>query len=320
MTKSIALAFSICAALFTTTVVSAQPAALDGKVIPIWPGAAPGSEGWTQKEIEYRNDRGGKAMVRNVTTPTLTAFLPDPKTATGAAVVICPGGGFRFLSWQSEGTEVAEWLRARGMAAFVLKYRLKETPADPEEFKKEIDAFLGRNTARKDRPATERARAEDRRKVAEFGIADGRQAMKVVRAHAADFGIKPDRIGIMGFSAGGMVTMGVVRDHDAESKPNFAAPIYADPLSGGNVAADAPPLFILCASDDFFAAGSVRLYSEWKEAGAPVELHLYEKGGHGFGMTPRGNPVDTWIERLGDWFLSRGLINSDGKPAPANSG
>jgi len=84
------------------------------KVIPVWPDGAPGSEGWTQKEVQYRNEWDHKAMVRNVTTPALTAFLPDPSAATGAAIVICPGGGFRFLSWQSEGTEVAEWLRARG--------------------------------------------------------------------------------------------------------------------------------------------------------------------------------------------------------------
>ena len=183
-------------------------------------------------------------MVRNVTTPTLTAFLPEPATATGAAVVICPGGGFRFLSWQSEGTEVAEWLQKRGVAAFVLRYRVKETPASEEEFRKEMAAFLG-GLARRGRSAvgdaaegeapkgqgtpgeaSRPAIQEEMRKVGALGIADGRQAVKVVRQHAAEWGIKPDRIGIMGFSAGGMVTMGVAMDHDAESRPDFAAPIY----------------------------------------------------------------------------------------------
>lgn len=305
-----------------------------GKIIPVWPGPAPGSEGWTQKEVEYRNDWDQKTMVRNVTAPTLTAFLPDPSIATGAAVVICPGGGFRFLSWQSEGTEVAEWLRARGVAAFVLRYRLAETAASEDEFRKEMAAFFGRLAKRTEADASRRqapqepekssdpgrrAVPDDMRKIAALGVADGRQAIKVVRRHAAEWGIKSDRVGIMGFSAGGMVTMGVVMDHDEESQPNFAAPIYGGGTGGAKVAADAPPLFILCASDDrLAAAGSARLYAEWKAAGRPVELHVYEKGGHGFGMNRKGLPVDHWIERYGDWLAQRGLIKLDAS-SPAHS-
>ncbi|HJT77380.1 MAG TPA: alpha/beta hydrolase domain-containing protein, partial [Gemmataceae bacterium] len=292
------------------------------KVIPIWPDRAPGSEDWMQKELEYRNDWDKKTMVRNVTTPTLTAFLPDPSLATGAAVVICPGGGFRFLSWQSEGTEVAQWLQARGVAAFVLKYRLMKTAASEEEFRKEMAAFFVSLANRRDRPSADNAPKreatkdqekpseasrrdipEDMRRIGAFAIADGKQAIKVVRRHAAEWGIKPDRVGIMGFSAGGMVTMDVVMDSDKESRPDFAAPIYGGGGTGGaKIPADAPPLFILCASDDFLADGSARLYAEWKGAGRPVELHIYEKGGHGFGMTPKGLPVDRWIERYGDWL------------------
>jgi acetyl esterase/lipase len=301
------------------------------KVIPVWPGVAPGSEGWKQKEVEYRNEWDHKAMVRNVTAPTLTAFLPDPSAATGAAVVICPGGGFRFLSWQSEGTEVAQWLRARGVAAFVLKYRVMETAASEEAFRKEMAAFFGRLANRKERTVADdaskpdapkgqgkpgeagpRAIPEDMRKIGALAIADGKQAIKVVRQHATKWGIKPDRIGIMGFSAGGMVTMGVVMEHDADSRPDFAAPIYGGGTGGAKVPDDAPPLFILCASDDrLAAAGSARLYAEWKAAGRSAELHIYEKGGHGFGMTPRGLPVDRWIERYGDWLGQRGLIKAD---------
>jgi acetyl esterase/lipase/type 1 glutamine amidotransferase len=295
------------------------------KVIPVWPDRAPGSEGWTHKEVEYRNEWDRKAMVRNVTTPTLTAFLPDSAVATGAAVVVCPGGGFRFLSWQSEGTEVAEWLQQRGVAAFVLRYRVLETPASDEDFRKEMAAFFRGMADRRERPAAGEAEKreapkdqvrpaipESMRKAAALGIADGRQAIKVVRQHATEWGIKPDRIGIMGFSAGGMVTMGVAMDHDAESRPDFAAPIYGGGTNGAKVPDDAPPLFILCASDDrLAAAGSARLYSEWKAANRPVELHIYEKGGHGFGMTPRGLPVDRWIERFGDWLGQRGLIKGE---------
>jgi putative heme-binding domain-containing protein len=307
-------------------------------VIPVWPDRAPGSESWTQKELEYRNDWDHKPMVRNVTTPTLTAFLPEPSTATGAAVVVCPGGGFRFLSWESEGTAVAEWLRARGVAAFVLKYRLVETAASEEEFRKEMAAFFARIASRRDRPAaavapgeaapkdhsnpgeaSRRAIPDDMRTIAALASDDGRQAIKVVRQRAAEWGIKPDRIGIMGFSAGGIVTMDVVMKHDADSRPDFAAPIYGGGTGGARVPDDAPPLFVLCASDDFLAAsGSARLYSEWKAAGRPIELHIYEKGGHGFGMTPKGLPVDHWIERFGDWLAQRGLIKRSGPSETAN--
>jgi acetyl esterase/lipase len=303
---------------------AAAPGAAPGvTVIPVWPGAAPGSEDWKQKEVEYKSDWDRKRMVRNVTAPTLTAFLPDPAVATGAAVVICPGGGFRFLSWQSEGTEVAEWLRARGVAAFVLKYRVVETPASEEDFRKEMTAFFRGLVNRRDGPAdapgkrgegSRPAIPESMRKISQLAIADGRQALKVVRRRAAEWGIKPDRVGIMGFSAGGMVTMGVVLDSDKDSRPDFAAPIYGGGTGGASVPEGAPPLFILCAADDrLAAAGSARLYAEWRTAGRPAELHIYEKGGHGFGMTPRGLPVDRWIERYGDWLAQRGLIKTDTK-------
>ena len=133
--------------------------------------------------------------------------------------------------------------------------------------------------------------------------------MKVVRQRASEWGIAPDRIGILGFSAGGMVTMGVVMQSDGESRPNFAAPIYGGSTGGAAVPANAPPLFILCADDDaLMAAGSARLYSEWKAAKKSAELHIYSKGGHGFGMNRRGLPVDNWIERFGDWLGTQGLL------------
>ncbi|WP_422929274.1 alpha/beta hydrolase [Singulisphaera sp. PoT] len=290
-------------------------------VIPVWPGDAPGSEGWTQKELEYRNEWDKKAMVRNVVRPTLTAYLPDPAKATGAAVIVCPGGGFKFLSWQSEGTEVAEWLRDRGVAAFVLRYRLNETPAGEDEFRKEMVAFMGRIAALGERRAAAASSSrpgeaprppelpEEMKKIAPLAMADGKQAIKVVRQHADEWGIKKDRVGIIGFSAGGMVTMMTALGKEPETRPDFAAPIYGGDTGGNPAPADAPPLFILCASDDdLAAAGSLRVYEAWKAAKRPAELHLYEKGGHGFGMNKRGLPVDRWIERYGDWLSQRGLI------------
>lgn len=277
------------------------------QVIPVWPGVAPGSENWTQKEETTTLPplAAGGPLVRNVTQPTLTAFLPSAPAANRTAVIVCPGGGFHFLSWDSEGTEVARWLSARGIAAFVLKYRVVDTGPTAEDFRKSLAAMFGSVGKGDTLP-------ESMRKVLPLAIADGQQAMRVVRQHASEWGIAPDRIGIMGFSAGGAVTMGVVIDHDAGSRPNFAAPIYGAGLAeGAAVPAEATPLFILCASDDpIAAAGSVATYSKWKAAAYSVELHMYAKGGHGFGMNKQGLPADHWIERFGDWLEEQGLLGA----------
>ncbi|MFO0883448.1 MAG: alpha/beta hydrolase [Pirellulales bacterium] len=279
-----------------------------GKPIPIWPGVAPGSENSTQKEVESRG--GAETTYRNVTVPTLTAFLPEPSVATGTAVVICPGGGFRFLSWDNEGTKVAEWLRKRGVAAFVLKYRLKETPAAEDAYAKEMAAFLLTLLQFKDRDLTSnaaKALEKDMREYGAAGCADGRQAIKVVRQRAKEWGLKSDRIGIMGFSAGGIVTRAAATEYDADCRPDFAAHIYAPVFGDVKVPKDAPPLFILCAADDQLTeASSARLYGAWRAAGRPAELHVYEKGGHGFGMSRKGLPVDGWIERYGTGCRNKG--------------
>jgi len=275
------------------------------QVIPVWPSAAPGSENWTQKEETTGLPplAEGSSLVRNVTRPTLTVFLPNPASATGTAVIVCPGGGFYFLSWESEGTEVAKWLSAHGVAAFVLKYRLLDTGPTKEDFAKSVTELFA-TISKGGGPS------ESMRKVMPLAIADGRQAMKVVRQHAPEWGLDPDRIGLMGFSAGGIVTMGVLGEHDAGSRPDFAAPIYGAGIAEGEVTpADPTPLFILCAVDDTIAAaGSVATYSKWKAAGYPVELHMYAKGGHGFGMNKKGLPTDHWIERFDDWLGELGLL------------
>ncbi|MGQ0637334.1 MAG: alpha/beta hydrolase [Planctomycetaceae bacterium] len=309
----------VAGALFIPSGLTHAEEVRSGTVIPIWPGVAPGSENWRQQEVEVRGV-DGKNLIRNVTTPTLTAFLPDSAKATGTAVIVCPGGGFRFLSWQSEGTKVAEWLQQRGVAAFVLKYRLKETAASEDEYRKEMSSFLSMVFQFKDRDmSTDAAKtfAKDMQISGAPGIADGRQAIKLLRQRAKEWGIKPDRIGIMGFSAGAIVTNGTVASDDAQSRPDFAAPIYGPVCGEIKVPAEAPPLFILCASDDQIGeASSVRLYSAWKDAGRPAELHLYEKGGHGFGMTKKNLPVDGWIERFGDWLGQRKLIGAGPENAP----
>lgn len=279
-------------------------------VIPLYPGVAPGSENAKQKEAVFiAADQ--QPRIRNVTRPTLTVYLPDRDKATGTAIIVAPGGGFTHLAIDKEGHDVARWLQARGVAAFVLKYRLLDTGTE-EEYRNRT-AAAARATQPATAPGTSPAPNPERERAIALAVADGRQAVKLVRQRAAEWGIAPDRIGLMGFSAGGMLTMGVVMQHDADSRPNFAAPIYGGSTSGLPVPADAPPLFIASASDDPIAAvSSAKLYLDWKTAGRTAELHIYSQGGHGFGMSKRGLPVDAWIDRFGDWLQLQGLLKAPG--------
>jgi len=222
-------------------------------------------------------------------------------------VVIYPGGTFNFLSIELEGTDVARRLCARGVAAFVLKYRVAQTAARDEDLIPQLQ----------ERFTNLMSMMELMQQTEPLAIADGLQAIKVVRRWAAEWGVAPERIGILGFSTGGVVAIGTAMLYDEESRPNFAAPIYPA-LSGMAVAVptDAPPLFLLAASDDPMAVGtSLPLYSAWKDAGRPVELHLYAQGGHGFGMKKQGLPSDQWIDRYSDWLQSLGFLASRSEAA-----
>ena len=285
-------------------------------VIPLYPGVAPGSENAQQKEVTFVN-ADKQPRIRNVTRPTLTAFLPERSQANGTAIIIAPGGGFMHLAIEKEGYDLARWLQARGVAAFVLKYRLIDSGTE-EEYR-ERAAAMNRATAVQPAgqpaapaaPATPPAANPARQQAVDFAVADGQQAVRLVRQRAAEWGIAPDRIGLMGFSAGGMLTMGVVMKNDAASRPNFAAPIYGGNTNNQTVVANAPPLFIAVASDDPIASvSSAQLYLAWKAAGRNAELHIYSQGGHGFGMTKRGLPVDSWVERFGEWLQIQGLLKA----------
>ncbi|MBI1784802.1 alpha/beta hydrolase fold domain-containing protein, partial [Candidatus Sumerlaeota bacterium] len=243
------------------------PAVAQAPAIRIWPGPPPGSEDWAQKRTESEIGFNKDKVIHNVVDPTLTPFLPDASKANGTAIIICPGGGFRILAFDHEGVQVARWLNERGVTAFILKYRLADTGTTEEDLRKgmtelvagiakadETDKYAGL----KDDPIT--------MNVVPLAVADGKQAIKLVRGRAAEWNIAPDRIGIMGFSAGGGVVTGVVLESDAESRPNFAAPIYGGILSGKPVAPDAPPLFVLAANDDPLAGSSIGIASRWKAA------------------------------------------------------
>lgn len=267
------------------------------KVIRLYDGPAPGSENWKQTEQENRTNLWNTRVVFNVANPTLTVFQPDAGKANGAAVVICPGGAFFALSIDSEGFDVARWLNTKGVACFVLKYRLVECKTDDPTREVNSRGPLAEVVA----------------PIVKLALADGNAAIGYVRKHAAELGVNPQRIGIIGFSAGGTVAVSVAMNYTAETRPNFVAPIYPAfnwAIKGSGVPADAPPAFILAASDDplGLAPDSVTIYQDWIAAGKPAELHLYSKGGHGFGMRQQHLPSDHWIERFADWLDVQGLL------------
>lgn len=285
--------------LATLTAVSLSMSAFSqDKVIRLYEGAAPGSENWTHQEKENDNNIWRTRVVFNVVNPTLIPVLPERSQANGTGLVICPGGGFHALSIDSEGLDVARWLAGKGVSCFVLKYRLVECKTDDPTT--EIMAKPG--------PRLD----ADVKPIVKLAMADGQAAVAYVRKHANDYGLTPNRIGIIGFSAGGTVAASVAYNYTPETKPDFAAPIYPqyDWAIKGTVPTDAPPLFILAASDDplGLAPHSVALYNDWTKAHKSAELHLLAKGGHGFGMRKQNLPSDHWIELFASWLDGQGLL------------
>jgi acetyl esterase/lipase len=283
----------LCAVLWLTRSATAQ------EVVALYPGAPPGATTGNYPEQQYMSKQWNTEVVSNVTVPTLTVFQPLPELKNGTAVVICPGGGFVTLSINSEGFDVAKYLAARGVTAFVLKYRLAHTGNQDAE-----QEFV---TLFADPPKFH----EMMQKVEPLSAADGLAAVTYVRQHALQWGLSPDRVGIIGFSAGGIVTAEVAFHYKPEGRPAFVAPIYgAAPGDDPPVPADAPPMFIAAATDDQLGLmpQSIALYKKWTDAHKSAELHIYAKGGHGFGMSKHGIPTDHWIDRFTDWMQMQGWL------------
>jgi acetyl esterase/lipase len=267
----------------------AQPAP---QQIPLWPGGAPGFES-RRGEAEVAKDY----WVRNVHNPTLTVYLPPKEKATGAAVVICPGGGHRLLVFNAEGDEPARYLASLGVAAFALKYRLGREEGSPYSIEKH---------ARE----------------------DGQRAMRLVRSRAKEWNIDPARIGMMGFSAGGEVVSMVAfaaGEGDAaaadpidrvSSRPSFVVMIYPGPLGIPEaIPRDAPPAFLAVADDDECCSPPVmKLLQRYRDAKVPVEAHIFARGGHAFNMGYRSKlaTLKGWPQRLADWMADNDILN----PAP----
>lgn len=283
------------------------------QVIPVWNGTAPGTEGWKQKEagIDLQDPRftppSPDTLVVNVTQPTLTVVRPAPGTANGTAVVIAPGGGFRVLSYQNEGVRVAQWLAAHGVTAFILKYRLHEMPADKDAILAGMAKMAA--TAGAAPPPTDATSGGPNLPMGpvETGaIADGEQAIRLVRSRAKEFGIDPAKIGIIGFSAGGVVSGGAAVEAAPADKPNFVGIIYS--FRPGTIPAGAPPAFMAAAADDPISNGMAGLYLRWRASGASAELHMFAKGQHGFGTAKQGLPVDHWLEMFYGWLAQQGFV------------
>ncbi|HYH63722.1 MAG TPA: alpha/beta hydrolase [Urbifossiella sp.] len=284
------------AALLPATVPAADPRA----AIDLWPGKAPGETKDVGPET-YNETKPGQIDVKrltNVSKPQLLVY-PAPKgKANGTAVIVAPGGGYSILAIEHEGTQTCEWLNSLGVTAFLLKYRVpKRTMQMPDNL---------------------------------AAIQDAQRAISIVRSQAAEWNIDPNRVGMLGFSAGGNLTAwasltekrhyDAIDDADkASSRPSFAALIYPAYLTDkdGNLKAEypvtkaSPPMFMAHAHDDGVTpVGSVALYLALTKAGVPAEVHVYERGGHGYGMRAGPNPVSSWPARCADWLKTRGYLNA----------
>ena len=304
-----AAAFVILLALGTTA------GAQDGTIYPLDAPAEPraiplgtgGVEGQTAKESWFR--QWGDPMVRNVSKATLTPFLPDPARANGAAVIVAPGGGFRWLSMGNEGWEVAEALNAKGIAAFVLKYRLQPTPESLDGFKESMERTFAAAGAAGSGDGPPR-NAPPRWDLSNQ-LQDAEAAYALIVSRAKEWGVDTSRLGMMGFSAGAGLTMYSTLNSKT-MKLAFIAPIYGG-MGPVEVPRDAPPMFTAIATDDFLFRGQFGVVKSWFDAGRPVEFHLYQNGGHGFGL---GNPNRTsnrWFDAFAHWLDVNGLLAPKGE-------
>jgi acetyl esterase/lipase len=268
----------------TLAVLAFAPSLLlaqSGQEIALRPDLPAGEELYTPETSNPHVKGSTEKWVRKVKSPVLEVYpAPQPN---GTGVVVAPGGGFTILAIEHEGRDVARWMNERGVTAFVLRYRVGLEEAD--------------------------TRPMDRRESQKAAIEDGLLAVKTVRQRAGEWKLDPKRIGVMGFSAGGYLTIGVATQYAPDSRPDFAVPIYAV-APEYQVPADAPPLFVAVAFDDNerMTSTATGLADRWKKANVPVELHVFPDGGHGFGMNKKGKSCDAWTDLLAEWMKGRGLI------------
>lgn len=264
------------------------------------PQNSPENVQWEGGEKAFFSKIWNTEVVCNVSTPSMEVFRPDASVANGTSVVVAPGGGLYALSIESEGNMVAKWLNKKGITAFVLKYRLVPTREDGV---KELNETSSNNVDEFNRLIGT---------VMPYSVADGLTAVQYVREHATELGVDENKIGFMGFSAGGAVTQGVAYEGKGANRPDFIVPVYAwtDAMPVQEAPENPPLMLVICASDDplGLAKGSIELYNSWLVADQKAELHMYSKGGHGFGMKKQDLPSDAWISRFYDWGVAENII------------
>lgn len=245
-------------------------------------------------EVEKKGYLTDKNNFQNISIPTIQVFLPRGNLNTKTAMIICPGGGMRANAIHHEGFDVAKALNKKGISAFVLKYRL--VPIH----------LIGKNEGL-DHPYS-----KEKKQLA-YGHLDALNAIAHVRENALKYEISPDKIGIMGFSAGGAVTMEATYKSSEKNRPNFIAPIYPwmKIVDDQEPPAYGPPIFIVCTTEDALklAIPSAEIYTDWAEKNYISELHLYHHGKHGFGMRKTNYPVDNWFDNMVDWIDAIGMLN-----------
>lgn len=298
------VALLLVGATFSMAAVPAEPPkeSPHPPAVALWANGAPGFEARKDEpeKLAWREEPENNIVfptLFNVHNPTIIPFLPAKDKATGAAVIIAPGGGNMFHTIDREGYDLGKWLAENGVAGIVLKYRLQNDNAVP--------------------------RGQSPYQASVHGLADAERAMRVTRSKAAEWGIDPNRIGFMGFSAGGAIAGFISQNHDAgdpaatdpieklSSKPNFYGFIYGGPYRVESFTAEAmSPSFLLCSYDDSGNANNLsNLFLKLKAARVPAELHIYASGGHGYGVrTDRKLPHETWPARFHDWMKDIGML------------
>lgn len=258
----------------------------------IWPGKPLGESTVPTKETRTRQDLKWRqiTVLKDVTAPAVTIIRPPAGQANGAAMIVLPGGAFGVLAWDVEGTEVGQYLAKRGITAFVLKYRVR-TPK-----LRSVQAIGAQKWFDSVRTAA---------------AADAMQAVRFVRGNAQRYGIEPNRVGMIGFSAGAITMLRVLQDADASARPNIAASVYGL-LFDQKVRPKSTPMFIAVAQDDPSVKHAETIHARWQQAGAPSELHIFKSGGHGFGLGCAGTESVKFPRLFELWLRKQGFLTAGG--------
>jgi acetyl esterase/lipase len=281
----------------------------DAEIIELWPNGPPTRIDDVPDEVEYPVQSGvakGTTFLRNISEPTLTVFTPAAGSSNGVGIIVVPGGGWTINAWSHEGLDVARWLAALGYTAFLLKYRVQASPADQAMFEAAMAAIdsglaVPRSDAEKPRAIGDLISTPAYLAAREACADDGRRAIELVREHAGRFGVRREALGMIGFSAGAFLAVDIALDPRAP-RLAFIAPIYGGETRGAPVPKDAPPLFTAVAQDDILVKIVEGLHADWSAADRPSELHVFARGGHGFGMVEQGLPSDRWTDLFLAWI------------------